>query len=322
MIEARNLTCVFGSQTAVDNISFDVTKGETLVLLGTSGCGKTTTLKMINRLLEPTAGTILIDGRDIQYEDPQDLRRRVGYVIQQIGLFPHYTVEDNVAVVPKLLGWDKERIHRRTEEILEMVGLSPDTFLTSYPNQLSGGQQQRVGLARALAADPALVLLDEPFGALDPITRGQIQTEFKKLESMLDKTMILVTHDVFEAFHLGDRICLMDQGAIQQIGTPKELLFEPKNDFVRNFFKANRFLLELKVLTPRDMWLEIGRVETGGKKPEETCRDTDSLLDIVQLLQARPNKKPLVTIQSGKNAPVTTTPEELMAAFGRFRPGR
>jgi osmoprotectant transport system ATP-binding protein len=220
-----------------------------------------------------------------------------------------------------LLGWDKGRIRTRTEEILEMVGLAPDTFLDSYPDQLSGGQQQRVGLARALAADPALVLLDEPFGALDPITRAQIQEEFKKLESMLDKTMILVTHDVFEAFQLGDRICLMDQGAIEQIGTPKELLFEPESDFAKDFFKANRFLLEMKVLTPKDIWDEV--TPTGGPTSDTvaTFQDTDSLLDIVQLMETSPNKKPHVTIQSGKEAPLTTTPENLMSAFSRFRSG-
>jgi osmoprotectant transport system ATP-binding protein len=276
---------------------------------------------MINRLLDPTSGTILIDGKDIQEENPQQLRRRIGYVIQNIGLFPHYTVADNVAVVPKLLSWDKVRIRKRTEEILEMVGLSPDSFLHSYPDQLSGGQQQRVGLARALAADPALVLLDEPFGALDPITRTQIQKEFKKLESMLDKTMILVTHDVLEAVHLGDRICLMDQGTIQQIGTAKELLFNPENDFVTNFFQANRLMLEMKMLTPRDILGEINPRELKEEEPGKTYQDNDSLLDIVQLAEESPSKKSVVTIIRDKDERITTTVGELMSAFFRFRSG-
>jgi len=221
VVEVSHLTKIFDGTKAVDDISFSVKKGETFVLLGTSGCGKTTSLRSINRLIEPDAGAVLISGRDTAGMNPETLRRDIGYVIQDIGLFPHYTVAQNIAVVPELLKWDRQRIRDRVDEMLKLVGLEPDEFAKRLPADLSGGQQQRVGLARAFAADPSLILLDEPFGALDPITRRDIQREFKNLESLLDKTMVLVTHDVFEAFDLGDRVCLMDRGRIKQIGLPR-----------------------------------------------------------------------------------------------------
>ncbi|MDZ7723515.1 MAG: ATP-binding cassette domain-containing protein [candidate division KSB1 bacterium] len=248
MIRVSHLSKSFGSLQAVKRLSFDVAEGESLVLLGTSGCGKTTTLKMINRLIEPSDGTVFINDQDIRDQLPETLRRSIGYVIQNIGLFPHYTVEQNVSLVPRLLQWKEPEIRSRTHELLNRVGLPPDSYARRYPDALSGGQQQRVGLARALAADPPLVLLDEPFGALDPITRRDLQNEFKQLETLLHKTMILVSHDVFESFELGDRICLMDQGEIQQIATARDMLFQPANDFVRDFFQANRFQVESKSL--------------------------------------------------------------------------
>lgn len=244
MIEVVSLTKKYNGKTVVDNISFSVGEGETLVLLGTSGCGKTTTLKMINRLIESDSGLIKILGKNVKDEKPEILRRNVGYVIQNIGLFPHYTVEENIAVVPHLLNWEKTKIKKRTNELLELLGLSPKDFLKRYPSELSGGQKQRVGIARALAADPSIVLLDEPFGALDSITRGQIRKEFKSLESLLKKTMVLVTHDIFEAIELGDRICLMDKGKIEQIGKVKDLVFAPASNFVRSFFDDHRIHLE------------------------------------------------------------------------------
>lgn len=244
MIEVRNLSKSFNGKTAVDNISFSVNKGETFILLGTSGCGKTTTLKMINRLIEPTSGEIKIDGKNIREEKPEELRKKIGYVIQNVGLFPHYTVKENISTVPKLLHWDKNKISTRVHELIVMIGLTPNEFEKRYPHELSGGEKQRVGLARALAADPPLVLLDEPFGALDPITRRQIRKEFITLESLIKKTMILVTHDIFEAFELGEKICLMDSGKIQQIGNQKELLFAPANSFVKTFFEAEKKYLE------------------------------------------------------------------------------
>ncbi|MBC8153179.1 MAG: ABC transporter ATP-binding protein [Bacteroidetes bacterium] len=252
MIRVRNLTKQFGDKNAVDDVSFEVAAGETLVLLGTSGCGKTTTLKMLNRLVEPTAGSITIDGRDIGERPLHELRRDIGYVIQDTGLLPHYTIGENIATVPRLLGWEAKRIRQRTRELLTMLRL-PDSYLNRYPDELSGGQRQRVGLARALAADPPVVLMDEPFGALDPVTRVGIRREFRRLDALQRKTIVLVTHDVAEAFELGDRICLMDQGRIQQMGPPKELLSKPANGFVRDFFADQRLNLQLQTTMVQDI---------------------------------------------------------------------
>lgn len=251
MIEAKNVTKTFDGHTAVDNVSFTVKKGETLVLLGRSGSGKTTLLKMINRLIEPGSGEIRIDGRSTKDGSPEELRRKIGYVFQNTGLFPHYTIEENIAIVPRLLGWEKEKVRKRIYSLMEKLGL-PATYLSSYPRQLSGGQQQRVGLARALAADPPILLMDEPFGALDPITRAGLQKDFKELDELRSKTIILVTHDVQEAFELADRICLMDKGRIIQAGEPRELLTHPADQYVKDFFDDQRFLLEVKMMDPSD----------------------------------------------------------------------
>jgi len=245
MIKVEHLSKHFGKVKAVDGISFDVKEHENLILLGTSGCGKTTTLKMINRLIEPTGGKIFIDDKNIFEQSPEILRRGIGYVLQNNGLFPHYTVAENIAIVPQLLKWDKKRIEKRVKELLEKLHLSND-YLNVYPNELSGGQQQRVGLARALVADPAVLLMDEPFGALDNVTRSKIHQEFKALDELKRKTIIMVTHDVQEAFELGDRICLMDKGKIVQNGTPAELLFKPVNNFVKDFLQEQRLQLEFK----------------------------------------------------------------------------
>lgn len=299
MIRISKLTKSFGAVKAVDRLSFNVPEGETLVLLGTSGCGKTTTLKMINRLIEPTSGTVYINDRDIREQRPEILRRNIGYVIQNIGLFPHYTVEQNVSLVPNLLRWSEADIKSRTRELLDMVGLPADSYAHRYPDELSGGQKQRIGLARALASDPPLVLLDEPFGALDPITRRDLQQEFKQLEMFLHKTMILVSHDVFESFELGDRICLMDKGRIQQIGTPKEMLFRPKNIFVRDFFKANRFQLELKVVTLGDVLSELPQnsYETGAM----SCSRATDCLTVLERAEQQTEENPVITITDGEN---------------------
>jgi len=253
MIKVDQLSKHFGSIKAVDGISFEVADHEKLILLGTSGCGKTTTLKMINRLIEPTSGNVFIDGKNIYDQSPEILRRSIGYVLQNNGLFPHYTVAENIAVVPQLLKWDSKRIKKRIAELLEKLHLSKDQ-LKAYPNKLSGGQQQRVGLARALVADPPVLLMDEPFGALDNVTRSKIHAEFKALDELKRKTIIMVTHDVQEAFELGDRICLMDKGKIVQIGTPAELLFKPANHFVESFLKEQRLQLEFKAVRIKDIW--------------------------------------------------------------------
>lgn len=234
MIEIRNLTKRFASYTAVFDLSLTIAQGETLVLLGTSGCGKTTTLKMVNRLIEPTSGSIRVDGVDVMKQPAFELRRRIGYVIQDGGLFPHYTVAEAIATVPKLLDWGPEMIRERTNELINKLRL-PQTLLARYPAELSGGQRQRVGLARALAVRPSIVLMDEPFGALDPFTRRQVRRELFGLNELRETTVVLVTHDVSEALELADRIALMDAGRIVQVGTPDALLTSPASDFVRDF---------------------------------------------------------------------------------------
>jgi len=256
MIKVEHLSKHFGKVKAVDGISFDVNEHENLVLLGTSGCGKTTTLKMLNRLIEPTHGKIFINSKNILDEQPEILRRGIGYVLQNNGLFPHYTVGENISIVPQLLKWDKKQTEHRVSELLEKLHLSKD-YLNVYPNELSGGQQQRVGLARALVADPPVLLMDEPFGALDNVTKAKIHAEFKALDELKKKTIIMVTHDVQEAFELGDRICLMDAGKIVQQGTPAELLFKPKNKFVRDFLQEQRLQLEFKAISLQDIKQEI-----------------------------------------------------------------
>jgi len=250
MIKVEHLSKHFGKVKAVDDISFDVKEHENLVLLGTSGCGKTTTLKMINRLIDPTSGKIFIGDKNILEEQPEVLRRGIGYVLQNNGLFPHYTVGENIAIVPQLLRWDKKRTDNRVAELMEKLHLSKE-YLNVYPNELSGGQQQRVGLARALVADPSVLLMDEAFGALDNVTKAKIHAEFKALDELKRKTIIMVTHDVQEAFELGDRICLMDAGKIVQQGKPTDLLFKPKNKFVREFLDEQRLQLEFKAIAPQ-----------------------------------------------------------------------
>lgn len=245
MIELQDVSKYFGGAAAVRDLSFHVKEGETFGLVGTSGCGKTTTLKMINRLIDPSSGSIFVDGQQVKSQKPESLRRSIGYVIQDVGLFPHYSVTENIATVPKLKGWDDRRIQSRCEELLELVGLHADEFAHRKPDALSGGQQQRVGLARALAADPPIILMDEPFEALDPITKREVRAEVQRIFSEINKTIVLVTHDVVEAFAMCDRLCLLDDGDVQQVGSPQELLFRPANNFVDSFFASDRFQLEL-----------------------------------------------------------------------------
>ncbi|MFD4601362.1 ATP-binding cassette domain-containing protein [Streptomyces sp. NPDC058464] len=233
--------------TAVDGLSFEVTEGELVTLVGPSGCGKTTTMMMVNRLVEPTSGRILVDGEDVAGVDPVRLRRRIGYVIQQVGLFPHRTVLDNTATVPALLGWKRARARDRAAELLDLVGLDPGTYGPRYPDQLSGGQRQRVGVARALAADPPVLLMDEPFGAVDPVVREQLQDEFLRMQAAVRKTVLLVTHDIEEAVRLGDRIAVYGQGRIEQFDTPGAVLGRPATPYVAGFVGADRGLKRLSV---------------------------------------------------------------------------
>jgi osmoprotectant transport system ATP-binding protein len=224
------------TEAAVESLSLEVPAGDICVLVGPSGCGKTTAMRMVNRMTEMTSGDILLDGRSVTERRPAELRREIGYAIQQIGLFPHQTVAGNIATVPKLLGWDRERIARRVDELLELVSLDPDETRDRYPAQLSGGQRQRVGVARALACDPPLMLMDEPFGAIDPINRTRLQDEFLRLQREIRKTVVFVTHDIDEAIKIGDRIAVMQKGGrLAQYGTPAELLSEPANGFVEDF---------------------------------------------------------------------------------------
>ena len=252
MITVESVSKSFKNRPAVDDISFAVHEKEILVLLGTSGCGKTTTLKMINRLIESDSGRILIDGKNIKDHNVEQLRMGIGYVMQNSGLFPHYTVAENIAVVPKLQKWNSKQIKDRTEELIQKLHLSGDV-LKRLPHELSGGQQQRVGIARALIANTPVLLMDEPFGALDNMTKSEIHNEFKTLDELKNKTIILVTHDVSEAFELGHRICLMDKAKIIQIGTPKEMIYRPANDFVKNFFANNRLTLEYQITKISDL---------------------------------------------------------------------
>ncbi|GAB3910315.1 ABC transporter ATP-binding protein [Mucilaginibacter boryungensis] len=313
MIKVKQLSKHYKGLKAVDDISFEVTQGESMVLLGTSGCGKTTTLKMLNRLIEPTSGEIWIGNKNILQQHPETLRRGIGYVLQNTGLFPHYTIAENIAVVPKLLGWEEAKTNHRINELMEKLHLDAN-ILQSYPGQLSGGQQQRVGLARALVADPPVLLMDEPFGALDNVTRTKIQSEFKQLDELTRKTIIMVTHDVQEAFELGDRICLMDKGTIIQIGTPAELLFNPANDFVKDFLQGQRLQLELKAITLNDIWdnlpdtiaesTELSPVDATVWSAMEQLKVKGSTIHI-----RRPNDNSIKSINF----------EQLMAAFNQYQ---
>jgi osmoprotectant transport system ATP-binding protein len=237
MIRLENLSKVFPGQDepAVDDLSMDIYEGEIVVLVGPSGCGKTTTMKMVNRLIEPSSGRIFLQGEDVTRVNSDNLRRRIGYVIQQIGLFPHMTIADNIATVPKMLGWDKERTSKRIDELLETVGID-NSYRDRYPKELSGGQRQRIGVARAMAADPPVLLMDEPFGAIDPITRDRLQDEFLRLQREIKKTIVFVTHDIDEAVKMGDRIAILKQRSrIAQYDTPENILTDPADDFVRDF---------------------------------------------------------------------------------------
>ena len=259
MIELEGLGKRYPGQSAaaVDALDLAVPEGEIVILVGPSGCGKTTTLKMINRIIEPTSGTIRLQGEDVTRADPDQLRRRIGYVIQQVGLFPHQTIGRNITTVPRLLGWPRKRISERLDELLHLVGMDPGTYRDRFPKELSGGQRQRVGVARALAADPPVMLMDEPFGALDPISRERLQNEFLRLQQEIRKTIVFVTHDIDEAVKMGDRIAILREGsAVAQYDTPDAVLAAPADDFVREFIGSGAALRRLGLVRVADVGLE------------------------------------------------------------------
>jgi osmoprotectant transport system ATP-binding protein len=247
MIEFKDVTKVYEDGTeAIKGINLTIPKGKLVALIGPSGCGKTTTMKMINKLISPSSGTILINGKDTSETDEVELRRNIGYVIQRIGLLPHMTIEENISLIPRLKGWKKEQYEGRVDELLNLVGLDPQVYRKRYPLELSGGQQQRVGVIRALAAEPPIILMDEPFSALDPISREQLQDELKSIQNTIHKTIVFVTHDIDEALKIADEIAVMRDGKIEQIATPSELIKDPANEFVRAFIGEDR----LKVQQP------------------------------------------------------------------------
>jgi osmoprotectant transport system ATP-binding protein len=256
MIKLEQLTKIYDTPTrkviAADHIDMEVPTGEICVLLGPSGCGKTTTLKMVNRIVTPSSGRVLIDGQDTTDLPTVELRRKIGYVIQQIGLFPNMTVEENICVVPRLLGWDAAKARRRAAELLELTALDPATFLKRYPKELSGGQQQRIGVARALAADPPVMLMDEPFGAIDPINRASIQDEFLKLQEKLHKTILFVSHDIDEAVKMGDKIAIFRTGRLEQFDSPDNVLAHPAQPFIADFVGADRTIKRLGLVRVAD----------------------------------------------------------------------
>jgi osmoprotectant transport system ATP-binding protein len=268
-ITLENVGKVYPDGTvAVGDFSLDVQAGELAVLIGPSGCGKSTVLRMINRLIEPSKGTILIDGKSIIDQDPVQLRRTIGYVIQNVGLFPHQSIRANVGTVPKLLGWNRKKTKDRADELLDLVGLDPGRYADRYPHELSGGQRQRVGVARALAADPLVLLMDEPFSAVDPIVRGRLQEEFLKLQATVRKTIVLVTHDIDEAVRLGDRIAVLGEGGrLLQFATPAELLSNPATATVSEFVGTDRGIRRLAVTPLKDALRPIGQIENIDRLP-------------------------------------------------------
>lgn len=247
MIKFEEVTKMFTpNQSAVSNLNLNIEKGSLVSLIGPSGCGKTTAMKMVNRLISPTQGRVLVNGQNVADADPVELCRATGYVVQQIGLFPHMTIAENISVVPKLLKWDEEKIKSRTRELLDLIGLEASRYLNRYPKELSGGQQQRVGVARALAGDPLIMLMDEPFSALDPISREQLQEELKRMQKQLKKTILFVTHDIDEAIEISDYMAIMKQGELLQFDTPGQIFSQQKDPFIRQFLGEKRLKKEVK----------------------------------------------------------------------------
>ncbi|WP_404458706.1 ABC transporter ATP-binding protein [Sutcliffiella horikoshii] len=291
MITFQDVTKTYeDGTTAVQSFNLEIKEGEFFVLIGPSGCGKTTTLKMINRLHNVTNGDILIDGKSISDHNIHELRWNIGYVLQQIALFPHMTIEENISIVPELKSWKKGDISKRVDELLELVGLEPSTYKKRKPSELSGGQQQRVGVARALAANPPIILMDEPFSALDPLSREQLQQDFLSLKKKIQKTIVFVTHDMNEALTLGDRICLMKDGEAVQVGTPEEFVNNPKNDFVKSFIGNRRSVLQKTI----EELLEDLKMDP----PVTPFREVDSKLTLGEILAILAEEEAVTVMQA------------------------
>ncbi len=295
------------AQPAVEELSLEIPEGEIVIFVGPSGCGKTTTMKLINRLIEPTSGRIFLDDEDVTKVDADRLRRRIGYVIQQIGLFPHQTIAQNIATVPKLLGWDKKRIDARVDELIHTVGMDPDDYRNRYPKQLSGGQRQRIGVARAMSADPDVMLMDEPFGAIDPITRDRLQNEFLRLQAEIKKTIVFVTHDIDEAIKMGDRIAILrDRSQIAQYDTPERILVNPADEFVADFIGRGASLKRLSLSRVRDISLSTWPTVPDGVDLDEARRVLDGS-----------DKSSLLVLDDRNHPRSWVTGEHLARAAGR-----
>ncbi|MFP3915673.1 MAG: betaine/proline/choline family ABC transporter ATP-binding protein [Actinomycetota bacterium] len=312
-------------EPAVKELDLDILKGEILVLVGPSGCGKSTTLRLINRMIEPTGGRIYFEGEDVTEVNPDHLRRRIGYVIQQIGLFPHRTIYQNIATVPQLLGWDTSRIEARVDELLDTVGMDPATFKSRYPKELSGGQAQRVGVARALAADPEVLLMDEPFGAVDPIARDRLQNEFLRLQEELQKTIVFVTHDIDEAIKMGDRIAILkEQSVIAQHDTPERILAHPNSRFVSEFLGSGATLKGLNLMRAKEIELDditTVRAPADRDAVARAMREADTRWILYLDEQGRPMRwldqhaldQAEALAESGRAVQVTVEPEDTLA---------
>jgi len=303
LLSFKGVTKIFDNFTAVDDLTLDMGSGETIVLIGPSGCGKTTTLRMINRLIEPTAGNIYIDGTDIAKINAVELRRNIGYVIQQIALFPHMNISQNIGLVPYLKNWPESKRNKRVDELMEFVGMPPEKFSRRYPHELSGGQQQRIGVARALAADPDIILMDEPFGALDPITRGTLQDELLEMQDELKKTVIFVTHDMDEALKLADKIAVMKDGKVLQYDSPERLLRKPSHGFVEEFIGKDRLLQRPEFINVKDIMIK----EPVTIQPERT------LTQALERMRQRKVDSLMVVDRSGKFIGLTTANDVLQS---------
>ncbi|WP_431098180.1 ABC transporter ATP-binding protein [Polaromonas aquatica] len=316
MITLDSLTKSFGgsTQSAVDGLSLTINTGEICVLIGPSGCGKTTTMRMINRMVEPDSGRIEVGGRDVTKMDPVELRRSIGYVIQQVGLFPHMTLAENVATVPKMLGWDSARIAKRVDELLDMVHMDPSIYRGRFPRELSGGQKQRIGVARALAADPPVMLMDEPFGAIDPITRARLQDEFLRILRELGKTIVFVTHDIDEAIRMGTRIAILRSGKVVQYDTPERILAHPADSFVESFVGGDRSLKRLALLTAGP-YVESGIPAAGAPRLPATTPLRDALS---AMLDAGANEAGIVDAEGKPLGRITLRSIQQAAAVARI----